>query len=98
MAWERVWLTIDKIGDAVLQKTKVQQLHKAPTELVHCKPFTQESLVAFVDVIRSTRAISRMLDDVEWPIERLTRLLAILKGHRNVFIYSRNTDLQNKVF
>jgi len=83
MVWERVWLAIDKVGDAVLRSTTVQTSLKTPPESMPYKPFTQESLVAFLDVIRSTRSVSRALDDVEWPLERLTRLMAILKGHNN---------------
>ena len=42
--------------------------------------FTQESLVVFVDVIKSVRSISRKLDGAEWPLERVSTLMAILKG------------------
>jgi hypothetical protein len=70
-AWQRVWSACDHIGDAVLQK--------APTTSSP-RPFTQESLVAFVDVIRSTRTISRRIDGAEWKMERLARLMAILRG------------------
>jgi hypothetical protein len=43
-------------------------------------PFTQESLVVFVDVIKGVRSISRALDGAEWPLERISKLMAILKG------------------
>ena len=43
-------------------------------------PFAQESLVAFVDVIKCVRSISRTLDGGEWPLQRVSTLMAILKG------------------
>ena len=47
-------------------------------------PFTQESLVMFVDVVKSVRSISRALDGAEWPLERVSTLMTILKGD---FVY-----------
>jgi hypothetical protein len=44
------------------------------------KPFTQESLVAFVDLIQCTRQASKSVEGNEWALDRLTRLMAILKG------------------
>ncbi|KAF7327771.1 hypothetical protein MKEN_00356800 [Mycena kentingensis (nom. inval.)] len=44
------------------------------------KASKQESLVAFLGVVQCTLRTSRALDGVEWPLERLTRLMAILKG------------------
>ena len=40
----------------------------------------QESLVAFIDVIQATRETSGAFKDAEWPLDDLTRLMAILKG------------------
>ncbi|KAF9230041.1 hypothetical protein BU15DRAFT_69535, partial [Melanogaster broomeanus] len=45
------------------------------------RTFMQDSLVAFIDVIRTTRNISRQQVNAEWPLERLTRLMEILKGY-----------------
>ncbi|KAJ6525079.1 hypothetical protein DFH09DRAFT_1250788 [Mycena vulgaris] len=53
--WERVWTMADNVGNAILRRAS-----DAP-------PFTQESLVAFVDIMRCTRNTS-------------PRLMAILKG------------------
>ncbi|KAJ3718582.1 hypothetical protein DFJ43DRAFT_1159494 [Lentinula guzmanii] len=84
---ERVWNAIDSIGNAVLRRNGTQSpLASSPTLP---KPFTQESLVAFVDVIQSTRNLSRALDSVEWSLERLTRLMVILKG---VLTYPNSPD------
>ncbi|KZT30047.1 hypothetical protein NEOLEDRAFT_1153423 [Neolentinus lepideus HHB14362 ss-1] len=82
-AWNRVWQACDEIGNAVLRRGGSQLAESG------LKPFTQESLVAFVDVIRSTRAVSRSLDAIEWPLDRLSRLTAILKG---VLTYQNSPD------
>ncbi len=79
--WERVWSSIDKVGEAVLRRTGLQ----SPTKKTFAeggmpKPFTQESLVAFVDVIQCTRSVSRSFTGSEWSLERITRLMIILKG------------------
>lgn len=75
-AWGRVWQACDRIGDAVMERaTEISVDGSLPYQ-----PFTQESLVALVDVIRSTRAVSRRVDGEEWPLDRLTRLMALLKG------------------
>ncbi|KAJ7123851.1 hypothetical protein C8R43DRAFT_1098976 [Mycena crocata] len=85
--WERVWKMTENVGDAILRRGNAgPQL--AVTESPH-KPFTQESLVAFLDVIRCTRSVSRSLEGSEWPLERLTRLMAILKG---VLTYPSSPD------
>ncbi|KAJ7597649.1 guanine nucleotide exchange factor in Golgi transport N-terminal-domain-containing protein [Mycena floridula] len=73
--WERVWQTIDRIGEAVLTQSALA--------------FTQETLVAYVDVIQCTRTLSRAIEGKEWPLDRLTRLMAILKG---VLTYSSSPD------
>ncbi|TFK51181.1 hypothetical protein OE88DRAFT_1807990 [Heliocybe sulcata] len=82
-SWNRVWQACDEIGNAVLRRGGSLLVESG------LKPFTQESLVAFVDAIRSVRAVSRSLDTTEWPIDRLTRLVAILKG---VLTYQNSPD------
>ena len=42
-------------------------------------PFTQESLVVFVDIIKCV-SIGRTLDGAEWSLERMSTLMKILKG------------------
>ncbi|KAK7039339.1 protein MON2 [Favolaschia claudopus] len=74
--WQRVWTMADSVGEAIMRRGNAVSPH---SDSPH-KPFTQESLVAFMDVIRCTRSTSRSLDGEEWPLERLTRLMAILKG------------------
>jgi C-terminal region of Mon2 protein/Domain of unknown function (DUF1981) len=78
-AKNRVWQACDQIGSAVLQRS-TNQGSLSPSGVQTNKPFTQESLVAFVDVICSTRNVSRALDGSEWHLDKLTRLMAILKG------------------
>lgn len=74
-SWQKAWEAIDEMGDTV-----VKRANAAGERAQAHAPFTQESLVAFVDVIKSIRSISRTLDNVEWPLERISRLMIILKG------------------
>ncbi|KAJ2924060.1 hypothetical protein H1R20_g13035, partial [Candolleomyces eurysporus] len=71
-ALQRVWQAIDTMG-------KVAGKRGNDEESPH-QPFTQESLVAYVDVIQSTRKTNGALTGKEWELERLTRLMVILKG------------------
>ncbi|KAH7886558.1 hypothetical protein F5I97DRAFT_1868110 [Phlebopus sp. FC_14] len=87
-AWECVWRACNDIGTAVLQGGRSQFSPRADASMQH-KAFTQESLVAFIDVIRTTRRVSREQSSVEWPLERLTRLMVILKG---VITYPNSPD------
>ncbi|KAF7329520.1 Protein MON2 [Mycena kentingensis (nom. inval.)] len=85
--WERVWGMADQVGDAILRRGKAL----SPVSESPHKPFTQDSLVAFLDVVRCTRSTSRALDGVEWPLERLTRLMAILKARPTIAPTSTNS-------
>ncbi|KAF8626562.1 hypothetical protein AX15_004804 [Amanita polypyramis BW_CC] len=82
-----VWDAIDTLGNAVLH-------YAAPSETPPHSAFTQESLVAFVDVIQCTRNASRLVEGEEWKLERLTRLMAILKG---VLTYPDSPDYRPDV-
>ncbi|KAJ7226681.1 hypothetical protein GGX14DRAFT_692973 [Mycena pura] len=86
--WERVWMMADHVGDAILRRGSTVSPSAAAQEGPY-KAFTQESLVAFLDVVRCARSISRALDGVEWPLERLARLMGILKG---VLTYPNSPD------
>ncbi|KAF7329855.1 Protein MON2 [Mycena kentingensis (nom. inval.)] len=83
--WERMWGMGDQVGDVILRRGKA--LSFVP-ESAH-KASKQESLVAFLGVVQCTLRTSRALDGVEWPLERLTRLMAILKG---ILSYSNSPD------
>ena len=72
----QVWGLIDALGNAVLRRAE----EPSPSETTPRSPFTQESLIAFVNVIQCTRSVSRSAEGEEWQLERLTRLMAILKG------------------
>jgi hypothetical protein len=78
--WEKTWVKCEEMGAVIVRRagTAVQQ---APANAPYA-PFTQESLVAFVDVIKCVRGISRTLDGAEWPLARIATLMAILKGKR----------------
>jgi len=58
--------------------TAVQQTHANA-------PFTQESLIAFVDIIKGVRGIRKTLDGAEWPLSRIATLMTILKGEKLFF-------------
>ncbi|KAG6844369.1 hypothetical protein H0H87_007445 [Tephrocybe sp. NHM501043] len=84
----RVWQTIDVLGGAVIQRSG-SQTPTSVSEVWHHRPFTQESLVAFVDVIQTTRKASRSVNGNEWSLDRLARLMVILKG---VLTYPNSPD------
>ncbi|KAH8829338.1 hypothetical protein DL96DRAFT_1668827 [Flagelloscypha sp. PMI_526] len=70
--WHRGWESVDKIGSTMLDKDSRPKL---------AVPLCQDSLVALVDIVKALRSLSRSLDGgAEWPLDRLTRLMAILKG------------------
>jgi len=77
-AWECVWKACSDMGSMVLMGGRSQLSLSTNRTQLH-RAFTQESLVALVDVIRSTRSIS-LTQTNEWPLQRLSRLMEILKG------------------
>ncbi|KAG2035480.1 hypothetical protein BDR03DRAFT_1001030 [Suillus americanus] len=91
-AWECVWKACSDMGSMVLQDGRSQLSPSTNTTQPH-HAFTQESLVALVDVIRSTRSIS-LTQTKEWPLQRLNRLMEILKG---VLTYPNSTDYRPDV-
>lgn len=86
-AWERIWKACSDMGSMVLQGGSSQLSSSANATQLH-RAFTQESLVALVDVIRSTRSIS-LTQTKEWPPQRLNRLMEILKG---ILTYPNSVD------
>ncbi|KAH8111570.1 hypothetical protein DFH11DRAFT_1791651 [Phellopilus nigrolimitatus] len=76
--WQRAWTACGDMGQLVLRRNR-PSLPGYVAGGVGSAPFDQESLLAFVDVIRSTRALSREREGHEWEIEPLTRLMSILK-------------------
>jgi len=68
---ERVWESWDTMG------VKIGQI---PSQNPGAGFFTQDSLVAFVDVVRALRTLSKYVRGFEWQLERLKSLLAILKA------------------
>ena len=81
-ALERAWQAWDDIGGAVLQGGGTSHFSPRGTSDVarSHSAFTQESLVAFLDVVRTMRRMSRQHMRTEWSLVRLTRLMEILKG------------------
>jgi hypothetical protein len=67
------------MGSMVLRGGESQLSPRTNTARLH-RAFTQESLVALVDVIRNIRAISLSQTGEEWPLQRLGRMMEILKG------------------
>lgn len=78
-AWECVWQACNDIGVAISRGGRSHLSPRVEASLAQ-RPFTQDSLVAFINVIRTTRRVSRQQTDTEWSLERLTHLMVILKG------------------
>ena len=72
---ERVWESCDTMGKEL---TEVPGVSEKP----HIS-FTQDSLLAYVDTLRHTRALTRSLEESEWSLDRLTRLMSVLKGNQS---------------
>ncbi|KAG1769044.1 hypothetical protein EV702DRAFT_707206 [Suillus placidus] len=92
-AWECVWKACSDMGNMVLQGGRSQLSPSTNTTQLH-RAFTQESLVALVDVIQSTRSISLTQTKKEWSLQHLNRLMEILKG---VLTYPNSTDYRPDV-
>ncbi|KAI8977746.1 hypothetical protein BD414DRAFT_154340 [Trametes punicea] len=91
-ALEIAWRACDEMGGVVLERGPSSPATKASAAgNSDVKPFTQESLMAYVDAIRGTRSVGRQLEDREWSLERLTRLMTILKG---VLTYPNSPDFR----
>ncbi|KAH9940033.1 uncharacterized protein BXZ73DRAFT_43028 [Epithele typhae] len=94
-ALEIAWRACDAMGSAVAEADETTPHAKDASSgslaALMSQPLTQESLMAYVDVIRCTRSVGRQLEDREWPLERLTRLMTILKG---VLTYSSSPDFR----
>ncbi|KIL71464.1 hypothetical protein M378DRAFT_65148 [Amanita muscaria Koide BX008] len=86
---EIVWGAIDTLGSAILHPAD-----KSSSEMSPYSPFTQESLVAFIDVIQCTRSVNRSIKGEEWQLDRVSRLMAILKG---VLTYSHSPDYRHDI-
>jgi len=76
----RTWEAVVVIGDCIITN------QPASVVVVSGRAFTQESLVAFVDLIQNTRRASRRLMGMEWGLEQLTQLAAIVKGLEFFFV------------
>ncbi|KAJ3003143.1 hypothetical protein NUW54_g5457 [Trametes sanguinea] len=92
-ALEIVWRACDEMGGVLLEKGPAA-MHMSPSTNSDVKSLTQESLMAYVDVIRCTRSVGRQLEHCEWSLERLTRLMTILKG---VLTYPSSPDFRPDV-
>lgn len=91
--WQRAWGAIVALGSAVTRRASGTPGTPTFSGQLH-QPFTQESLVAFIEVIQSTRTISRKLTGTEWSLERLSKLMGILKG---VLTYPNSPDYRPDV-
>ncbi|KAI0933226.1 hypothetical protein AcV7_004756 [Taiwanofungus camphoratus] len=80
-ALERAWGACNEMGGMILERRSLIALTKLSGENESLiKPFTQESLMTFVDVIRSIRSVDKGFSGTEWSLERLSRLMSIIKG------------------
>ncbi|KAG8863454.1 hypothetical protein FRB96_008194 [Tulasnella sp. 330] len=75
-AWERVWEACNVMGDAVKKQSRTPRLGDEDAALGGPLPFTQESLLALVEVIASVYSLSGR----GWNLERLARVMQILKA------------------
>jgi len=84
IVWNATWEAIDLVGHAIQTssnspkpKSPVTPRATAPS----VAPFTQEALLALLDVLSATRIASKKFEHgQEWPLEQLSRTLAILKA------------------
>ncbi|KAI0738261.1 hypothetical protein C8Q80DRAFT_1207991 [Daedaleopsis nitida] len=93
-ALEIAWRACDEMGSTVAEQEGSSPESKSPltaSAAQAAQPLTQESLMAYVDVIRCTRSVGRQVEDREWHLERLTRLMTILKG---VLTYPSSPDFR----
>ncbi|KAF4587994.1 hypothetical protein EYR38_009955 [Pleurotus pulmonarius] len=91
---ERAWKAFDEIGEAILQKkNEVPAKSSSPITLTipvrATKSFSQESFVSLLEVVQRVREVERGIQAKEWELERLARLMVILKG---VLTYSSSPD------
>ena len=101
----RTWEAIIVVGDIIVKNATGSQdaeagLATSTSTVVMVgarrKAFTQESLVAFVDMIQSTRTASRKLAGSEWELEKLTRLAVIVKGSCTCFESGCHVDFKTR--
>ncbi|TDL18222.1 hypothetical protein BD410DRAFT_900985 [Rickenella mellea] len=93
--WQRSWRACDDMGGAVLRRASAQAPETDSDDNGNFLPFDQESLLALVDVVQCTRSVSRAGKEGDWPLDRLTRLMVILKGvltYPNSPIYRADID------
>lgn len=103
-ASERVWMACDEMGNKLSKSTAASALQSPQSGMAPERhkgygicPFSQDSLLAFVDVIRKTREVSKVVaqsqaeetGESEWSLARLNRLMVILKG---VITYSNSPE------
>ena len=103
LVWTRTWKALDTMGSAIAKKTG-SALPASPvtpnrrTSLLvtgGTTPFTQESLLAFLGVLSSTRAVSKSTEQgVEWQLHDLSRMMAILKA---ILTYPSSPDYRPDV-
>ncbi|KAG6888448.1 hypothetical protein C0992_008477 [Termitomyces sp. T32_za158] len=89
----RVWQTVDVLGGAVTRHSGSQS-PVSTTDARFQRPFTQESLLSLVDVIQTLRKASRLVNGCEWTLDRLTRLMELLKG---ILTYPNSPDFRPDV-
>ncbi|KAH7100328.1 hypothetical protein BKA62DRAFT_706688 [Auriculariales sp. MPI-PUGE-AT-0066] len=93
--WTQAWSAIDSIGSAVVSsarptKSRTPATPRAASEMVQPPPFTQECLLALLDVLLATRSASKKFEHgQEWPLDQLTRMMVVLKA---VLTYQSSPD------
>jgi hypothetical protein len=82
---ERVWETWEKVGHTISH---------SGDRISPSLYYSQESLVAFVDVVKVLRVLSRAVRNQEWPLERLQSLTSTLK---TIMTYAFSPDYRPDV-
>ena len=102
-ASERAWEACDQMGTKLSKSTSTTALQSPRSDpstdrlgMVGLVPFSQDSLLAFVDVIKKTREVSKTAGprgiengEPEWSLERLSQMMGILKC---VITYSNSPE------
>ena len=80
-ALDKTWIACDTMGAGIVKADSLSPNSQSQeSDTIPIKPYTQECFVALVDVIRSAKSASRDLEQAEWSLEKLARLMSILKG------------------
>jgi hypothetical protein len=73
---ERTWAACEAVGNSVLLDASTKPGAERTVEA-----FSQESLIALIDVVNALRSSARRDATEEWEVDKLKKLMTILKGN-----------------